>query len=1506
MKGIGRHLLGAAAIALALAPASARAEFPFEPQSGPDAYSGYKLPPAAAVPNDLTDKRVWMYASTADPTNVLANNDPHELGGVRGAWVVDANRTAPQAWHTTTGRPDVTIAVLDSGIKWNDLGAMRDIRLKTRISRGELPAPNAGRSVPLEPGADCAAYAATGPGDSRDLNNDGVVNILDYACDTRVQASPVNGDGPIDNGVAVLDPQDVLIAFSDGDDDDDNGYVDDIVGWDFLDDDNDPFDDVQYGHGTGEARDSAGEADNGGDLGTCPNCLEIHLRVGTSFVADVNRFALATIYATDNDVEVVQEALGTLNKSRVGADAVRYAYEHGTTVIASAADEAAQHHNWPSSYPYAIVVNSVTHDDTFDAAPGLPRSYLQFNGCTNFSSRITLAIPSVSCSSDATGRGAGMAGLVYSAAYNAGLPGHPSCRRTDGSACVITPNEVRQLMASGTVNGTTQADDVDFSDAELPCSPLTDCTDPFVSAPPSRTTPYAGTSYPARGGHDQFYGYGRVNMFRAVSVLPAVPPEVEVTSPEWYEQIDATKASFTVHGEVYARGAAFSCKVYVAAGSYPGEEGAADDFVEVPSPAKCDGTARTLPLDGELAQISVADLKALFPASSGDFRGRETGVPPEQAAGFPPAAGSGRPAREPYGFVVKVVATAGQTTGQDRRQAYLHRDADMLDGWPKHLPGDVEGSPVLADIDGDNRNELVLANSDGLVHVFERDGSQVEGFPAKGVPLPLRAGSRALESGEVKEAYGAFLTTPAVGDLDHDGTPEIVVADLEGNVLVFDTTGRRIRIIKAREAFNGRPLTPFLEPRRGERNRTQPGFIASPVLADMDQNDGGRLEIVAAAMDRHVYVFNDDGTDVPGFPVLVVDRDKVASVDPATHQVTFRGDIGDSMMQGAIIDTPAVGDLTGDGKPEIVVGTNESYPEELNAAGQSQALYGALGTQLEFANGRLYAIRNGGDPDGELMSGDAPWLPGWPFKVGILQAGVLPLVGEGITGAPVIGEVACRQSAAAPRVGVIPAAGVPYIVNADGQSCYGRESGKDVGLPTEGSGAPDQPLLPAFGHPLFAPLGGQMSFLAPAAGIKRALDVVFPEYQGGSDYIAAWNTQSGQFAPGWPQEVNDLQFLTGPSVAEIDGTPGGEEVVGATAHHDLQGLTSAGADVAGFPKLTGDWTVANPALGSFGTLDTEASARRVIVAGTRNGRLMAIGTAAGPCTAAAWPKFHHDNANSGDARRDALAPGRPMSTALIGATLTFKSPGDDLLCGTPKAYEVRTSDSPITGAGWESADAVPGTFTPVAAGADASLALQGAFKRYVAVRAVDEQGNVGRPALVDRGENAGPGPNVPGGGAVPGAPKPPAQPGGTQRATCLSRTARLTRSGAGVFRLGRSATAIVARAGRPSRIRAGALRWCVTGGGSLTVSFTPKGRARLVVTTAPRHRYGKLRRGITLRTARRSYRSIRRIRRGIYRLGRTRTVFGLRNGRLRYVAIADPGLLRNTRLLRTYLNRAGV
>jgi hypothetical protein len=214
--------------------------------------------------------------------------------------------------------------------------------------------------------------------------------------------------------------------------------------------------------------------------------------------------------------------------------------------------------------------------------------------------------------------------------------------------------------------------------------------------------------------------------------------------------------------------------------------------------------------------------------------------------------------------------------------------------------------------------------------------------------------------------------------------------------------------------------------------------------------------------------------------------------------------------------------------------------------------------------------------------------------------------------------------------------------------------------------------------------------------------------------------------------MNDLQFLSGPSVADIAPTPG-EEVIEGSANDDLAAFGATGQRAsATWPKLTGDWTVANPAIGSFGTLETASGASQVVVSGTRNGRLSIYKTTAATCSDASWPKFHHDLANSGDLDRDAVSPGTPSGAAISGGRLTFSSPGDDLLCGTPKGYEVRTSDKRITPENFGDAREAAAHGPAVAAGQKATLDLSGAdLGRWVAVRAVDDQGNVGRPALID-------------------------------------------------------------------------------------------------------------------------------------------------------------------------------
>jgi len=1376
-----------------LAAASAQADFPYGggPGFDPHDFKTFRLPAGSPAPNDLGGDD-WKYAATPESGNEPVNHQPWELNGVRGASVFDTSPTVNTAWTVTTGRPDVTIAELDSGVEWNDPGLVNDLRYKIRLNRGELPVPN--HSGPaLIAGVNCASYQ-----NAYDANGDGVFNLKDYACDSRINLSDTRRAGP----PGVFTPEDITIAFSNGTDGDGNGYVDDIAGWDFLDNDNDPYDDVQYGHGSGEARGSAGEANSGaGKAGDCPNCMIVPFRVGDSFIADANRFAEATIYAVDNNMQIVQEALGTLNNTRFAREAVDYAYNHGVAVIASAADEAAQHHNYVSSLPHTIVVNSVDKYpsqgvSTPDGSPFQiggdipeenPKSYLTFNGCTNFSSKITVSIPSSSCSSNATEVAAGIAGLIYSAALDARDQGklQPSsdCTLVNGQPCPISANEMRQLIATGGVGGVSQVDDVNFTTSSLAsptpepsCSPTPSlgCTDPNgalqsnVNGVRPVTSPPDSRSYPARKGPDQFYGYGRVNAYRGAleASLGTIPPEVEIISPDWFAQVDPSKATAPLAGRVWARGQKYTCKVYAAPGSYPNNDptpvGDMEQLAGSQIPAGgCDGTTQhTGPIDGTLASIDISHLKSRFPpdAMTSGFRGRESGDGAGQTS-------NGRPNSEPYGFTVHVEATTvpsgGGTaaTGDDRRNFYLHRDQDMMDGFPKTLPGDGESSPAFADLNGDNKNELVFGTADGQVHAMRPDGSELPGWPAHTDALPVHIG-HAFKSGELHApVYGTMLASVAVGDLNHDGSQDVVGADFEGKVYAWNAKGHLLWRREANPNFSGKPLKPFVNVRQPNFDRTQHGFIGSPVLANLDGINGGPLDVVIAGMDRHLYAFGPDGSTVPGYPVLVVDHDKISTIDPTTHRIAFNsaktGNSGDDLSktpQGAIIDTPAVGNITGDARPEIVLGTNEEYRSgegdegDPNTAGNlSFSAIGASGL-LSNGNTRLYAIKSTGDPAHDPYSTDwSVWTR--PVKMAILNVNLLPVVGEGVTGAPVIGpaNMTCSSGGKGPKVGAIPNNGFGYVLNANGSSCFGSDgSGHYNTLQTDsGSGNSDRPDFPAVGSPAFGDFAGGVSFLAPATGLLRAIDVVFPEYQMGSqDFIGAWDPSSsnGQFRTGFPARMNDLQFLTGPAVADIDGQSG-EEVVEGSSYLDLQAYNGQGQPAsAAWPKMTSGWIIANPLVGSWGTIDTGATARKAIVAMTRDGVIFAYKTPAPACSPSSWPKFHHDLANSGDYDRDATDPGAPMNVKFAGGTLTFTAPGDDLLCGKVSRYEAVQANFPLNGSTFNQGSPTPTDSIKVdSPGKPQTLQLGGRLQRYLAIRAVDDQGNVGPTStVVTRGKEVPP------------------------------------------------------------------------------------------------------------------------------------------------------------------------
>ncbi|HMC68808.1 MAG TPA: S8 family serine peptidase, partial [Mycobacteriales bacterium] len=296
----------------------------------PDDPDSPPLTPTSDVWEEQYNLFGFAPASTAgtalyhDPQH-LADGEVSQRSGV----------SADRAWKKTHGNPEVAIAIVDTGIDWTDA----DLRLKVHLNRNELP-------IPMGP------QCAPNPG-QYDCNGDGSFNVADYDGDPRVSKSA--GTHGIPN---VIDAEDLIVAFSDGIDADGNAYVDDIAGWDFFDDDNDPYDASSYSsanfHGSGRAGDAAAEVDNGnysvnpptGDgAGVCPLCQVMVLRLWDSFVAPADTYGMATLYAADNGAKVEEAALGVLQNSKFSQAATEYAFHKGVALMEVSSDLNTSNHN---------------------------------------------------------------------------------------------------------------------------------------------------------------------------------------------------------------------------------------------------------------------------------------------------------------------------------------------------------------------------------------------------------------------------------------------------------------------------------------------------------------------------------------------------------------------------------------------------------------------------------------------------------------------------------------------------------------------------------------------------------------------------------------------------------------------------------------------------------------------------------------------------------------------------------------------------------------------------------------------------------------------------------------------------------------------------------------------------------------------------------------------------------------------------------------------------------
>lgn len=228
-----------------------------------------------------------------------------------------------------------------------------------------------------------------------------------------------------------------------------------------------------------------------------------------------------------------------------------------------------------------------------------------------------------------------------------------------------------------------------------------------------------------------------------------------------------------------------------------------------------------------------------------------------------------------YDYWVQAVDAAGNL-GPSSDTMSVYTAPPMLTGWPNRFRESFKSSPLVCELDGvwSTKREIVLGGE--RIYVFHGDGTQM------------------VDGDNVGSSYGPFCGDargfwgkPAVADIDGDGQNELLAVAWDSKeLLCYPPWGGSAKW-------------------RIDLWGTYPWF--SPVLADIDGDDGGLLEVIVChGRSGHagIYVYNHDGSPMVGDGLLL--------------------DLGGKDLY----HSPSVGDLDGDGLFEIVQSTRTSSQEK--------------------------------------------------------------------------------------------------------------------------------------------------------------------------------------------------------------------------------------------------------------------------------------------------------------------------------------------------------------------------------------------------------------------------------------------------------------------------------------------------------------------------------------------------------------------------------------------------
>ncbi len=1156
-----------------------------------------------------------------------------------------------------TGRPDVVIAYIEGGINWHN-GDAAELADKVYLNWRELPVPCRNPCGPPVYGKSVSDY---------DANHDGVFNAADYAGDPRVTDS---------NGNGIIDAEDVIVAFT-------------------------CYDHLNASLGTVTQRNA-----DGGYV--CSNGAQNVDNDGNGYPHDISGW---DFYNHQNDPATYDASYSHANSQQKQAAAQTNNGVEGAGVCAgclllpikAGAEALDRSDDLAQAWLFAVdsgasIITSVTADLGYSTFMAQAVEYAWRHGVVMAESSNDFDStdhqggmwwPHVLPGNAVVANSNGLQGAAANAAtstYRArsdytswGTHAMFSVTTQGGTTSESTPT-VTGVM--GLVLGFGRyAADKGWISAPLTGPEAIQVVRQTASRIDDPTLPWPGSP----GDWNLQYGYGRPNVDKAMKAVRAgaIPPVAWLDSPEWYSLYDPTQSrSISVTGDVAdsRSTAGYHWQLQYGLGAQP-QTWTTFASGSGSSPQHVSG------------QLDLTGIPASFwDDAQNPYRMSATKT---------------LESTEQYTVSLRLQAVDNRSglLGEERRSIAVHHDPALIAGFPLRLGHGGDSQPALADLQGTGRLAIVFGDSDGYIHAIDpQTRHELPGWPQHTQPVAVTKAHPGISPG-----YEPVLAPVAVGDLDHTGELSVVASSTRGREYVFDAAGH-LRSGWPQTMAIGVAAPDVPRPPLDHTRLPQQGSIASPVLYDLSQGSGTddhKLEIIQAAWDGHLHVWRSDGTSFPGWPVVVPRPD--AQLDPGYRWVNDH----------KLDSTPVIAHLQGSA-PDVVI---RSQWTEITGSGlqpggagflhaydaHGQALNGwpvKMRSIVEYYGSAQEFITEGAEDEAA-----APLLPGGADAVasGPVLSPTYLFSGSGQqigTYGPLPGSASATflQNAA---TCISAPASCPYSA-AELQNFMAGNLPADAPVYFTTGGVFGRTAVP-----------GPLSFAQPGTGSSSLASALLFSGSGFAikNYITAFNGQTGAPLPGYGQQIQGLDFIGSPILADVTGN-GQPEIVTGGDSSALMAFGAGGVIPSGFPKFTTGWALWAPSAG-----DLLSDGHTDLVQLTREGYLFAWRTNGSYAGNQEWWTGHHDEWRTGLYGADTRPPGVIRDARWNGPahTLTFVAPGGDWYAGQVASYLLTLPGGQhLSVAAHASAGSRESVTVP--AGVDS-----------VIVQALDGAGNLGRATTVRLG-----------------------------------------------------------------------------------------------------------------------------------------------------------------------------